>query len=64
MIYDAEALFSNRERLEAAVAGKPITDVEYEMRVSREPSLARGVRHIMTVSAEEAAMHVEPEGEA
>jgi GT2 family glycosyltransferase len=56
VIYDAEALFSNRERLEAAVAGKPMTDVQYEMRVARELSLARGVRRIMAVSADEAAI--------
>jgi GT2 family glycosyltransferase len=56
VIYDAEALFSNRERLEAAVAGKPMTDVEYADRVARELSLARGVRRIMTVSADEAAI--------
>ena len=56
VIYDAEALFSNRERLETAVAGKPMTDAEYESRVGRELSLARGVRRIMTVSAEEAAV--------
>jgi len=56
VIYDAEALFSNRERLEAAVAGKGMTDVEYENRVALELSVARGVRRIMTVSAEEAAV--------
>jgi O-antigen biosynthesis protein len=56
VIYDAEALFSNRERLEAALAGKAMTDVEYENRVARELSLARGVRRVMTVSAEEAAV--------
>jgi len=56
VIYDAEALFSNRERLEAALAGKALTDLEYENRVARELSLARGVRGIMTVSAEEAAV--------
>jgi GT2 family glycosyltransferase len=56
IIYDAEALFANRERLEAALSGKPMTDVEYENRVARELSLARGVRRIMTVSAEEAAV--------
>jgi glycosyltransferase involved in cell wall biosynthesis len=56
VIYDAEALFSNRERLEAAVAGKGMTDSEYESRVGRELALARGVRRIMTVSAEEAAV--------
>jgi glycosyltransferase involved in cell wall biosynthesis len=56
VVYDAEALFSNRERLEAALAGKPMTDLEYENRVARELSLARGVRGIMTVSAAEAAV--------
>ena len=56
VIYDAEALFSNRERLEAAVTGKPLTDGEYQRRIERELSLARGVKHILTVSAEEAAI--------
>jgi len=56
VIYDAEALFSNRERLEAALVGKAMTDSEYENRVARELSLARGVRRIMTVSAQEAAV--------
>jgi GT2 family glycosyltransferase len=56
VIYDAEALFSNRERLETALAGKAMTDLEYERRVARELSLARGVRRIMTVSAQEAAI--------
>jgi GT2 family glycosyltransferase len=56
IVYDAEALFSNRERLEAALARKPMTDVEYENRVARELSLARGVRHIIAVSAGEAAV--------
>jgi GT2 family glycosyltransferase len=56
VIYDAEALFSNRERLEAALTGKGMADSEFESRVARELALARGVRRIMTVSVREAAV--------
>jgi len=56
VVYDAEALFSNRERLEAALSGKAMTEVEYGNRLDRELSLARGVKRIITVSAQEAAV--------
>lgn len=54
--YDAEALFSNRELLEAKIQGRPLTADQYAKRVKNELSLAEGVRGITTVSSYEGAV--------
>jgi O-antigen biosynthesis protein len=55
VVYDAEAIFTNRERLEAQANGVPMTEAEYRSRLSSELSLANGVSSITTVSEAEAA---------
>jgi hypothetical protein len=50
VIYDAEALFAEREVLERQVRGRPLPAVEAERRVRAEIELAHGARMVLAVS--------------
>ncbi len=56
IIYDAEAIWSLREVLEAKMAGQQLTAEDAEARVVSEVSLARGVKRVLAISPLEAAI--------
>jgi O-antigen biosynthesis protein len=54
VIYDAEAIFSEREALRRRVFGEPFSAEEYRSELEREMALTRGVGSIVAVSEREA----------
>jgi hypothetical protein len=56
VIYDAEALFAEREVLEAAVMGKPLPAKAARMRIQDEVALASGADRVVTVNEHTAQM--------
>ncbi len=56
LIYDAEALFSARDVIRAAVEGRPLATAESEARINAEVSLADGADAIICVNEAEASI--------
>jgi len=56
VIYDAEAVFANRELLRMEMEGKHLATAERDRIVEQEISLARSAGHVLAVSEAEAAV--------
>jgi GT2 family glycosyltransferase/lipopolysaccharide biosynthesis protein/Tfp pilus assembly protein PilF len=55
IIYDAEALFSEREAIRLAIAGTPMTAEQKEIQLRNEIDLARAADAVITVSTKDAS---------
>lgn len=56
VVYDAEAVFAQRDVLQAQIQGHPMSRLAAARHIGQEIALAQGVRAVVAVSASEAAL--------
>jgi len=59
LIYDAEAVFAQREIGEAAIAGSPLSPAEADARIAQELAQAEGIDRILVVSHGDRALYTD-----